>query len=50
MLGCGAGSRAAGLRNTAHIDQDLAAESPVPLAEWATVVWNTSNVWYIASS
>lgn len=35
MLGCGAGSGAAGFPDTAHTVQDLAAESSAPL----TVVW-----------
>lgn len=38
MLGCGAGSLAAGFPNTAYAEQDLAAESPAPLAEWYTAV------------
>ena len=47
MLGCGAGSRAAGLPNTAYTDQDLAAHSPAPLAGWYTVVYSKLLCVYI---
>lgn len=43
MLGCGAGSLAAGFPNAAHTEQDLAAESPAPLSGSYAVTRKTST-------